>query len=192
MKMSIINLFFKKTQNQYIESLEFFYFLQKFFLSLRSTYGKSTNLLILDFLKVLEGFYSWEYKRIYPYIQALTDQVFWNSSKFYRETMRKFVGGELNALEFAQEFSDRLLVDREEANNLLEDFKKQADIEVNPNIFEFSKIILDFELLLEVYQNEVEDLERGELSENDLSFTQDSILEGVKRALEKINQYFTD
>lgn len=89
--------------------------------------------------------------------------------------MQKFVGGELNALKFAQEFSDRLLADREEANNLLEDFQKQANIELNPNIFEFSQIILDFELFLEVYQNEVEDLETGELSENDLSFIQDSI-----------------
>ena len=33
--------------------------------------------------------------------------------------MRKFVSGELNALEFAQEFSDRLLADREEAKNFL-------------------------------------------------------------------------
>lgn len=129
--------------------------------------------MILDFLKVLEEFYSWEYKKIdpYPYMQALTDQVFWRSSKFYRETIRKFVGGELNALEFAQEFSDRLLADREEANNLLEDFQKQANIELNPNIFEFSKIILDFELLLEVYQNEVEELETRESSENYLFFT---------------------
>ncbi len=187
-----MNILKKKNRNQSIESLEFFYFLQKLFFSLRGTYGKSTNPLILDFLKVLEGFYSWESKKIYPYIQALTDQVFWGSSKFYRETMGKFVGGELNALEFAQEFSDRLLADREEANNLLEDFQKQANIELNPNIFEFSKIILDFELLLEVYQNEVEELETGESSENDLSFTQDSILEGVKHALEKTNKYFTD
>lgn len=54
------------------------------------------------------------------------------------------------------------------------------------------KLILDFELLLEVYQNEIEELETRESSENDLSFTQDSILEGVKRALGKINKYFTD
>lgn len=168
-----MNIFLKKNRNKSIESLEFFYFLQKLFLSLRGTYGKSTNPLILDFLKVLEEFYSWEYKKIdpYPYMQALTDQVFWRSSKFYRETIRKFVGGELNALEFAQEFSDRLLSDREEANNLLEDFQKQANIELNPNIFEFSKIILDFELLLEVYQNEVEELETRESSENYLFFT---------------------
>ena len=106
--------------------------------------------------------------------------------------MWKFVGGELNALEFTQEFLDRLLADREEANNLLEDFQKQANIELNPNIFEFSKIILDFELLLEVYQNKVEELETGESSENNLSFTQNDIVEGVKHALEKINKDFTD
>ena len=95
-------------------------------------------------------------------------------------------------MKFFQEFSNRLLLDREKANNLVEDFEKQANIELNPNIFEFSKIILDFQLVLEVYQNELKELETGELSENDLSFTQDSILEGVKRALEKINKYFTD
>ena len=187
-----MTFFLKKNRNQSIDSLEFFYFLQKLLRSLRSTYGKSTNPFILDFLNGFEGYYSWESKKIYPYLQALTDQIFWGSSEFYRETMRKYIGGELNALEFAQEFSDRLLADREEANNLLEDFQKQANIELNPNIFKFSKIILDFELLLEVYQDEVEQLETGELSENDLSFTQDSILEGVKCALEKINTYFTD
>ena len=46
-----MNLFLKKNRNESIESLEFFYFLQKLFLSLRGTYGKSTNPLILDFLK---------------------------------------------------------------------------------------------------------------------------------------------
>ena len=171
-----MNIFLKKNRNQYIESLEFFDFLQKLFLSLRGTYGKSTNPLILEFLKLIEGFYSWESKKSYPYIQVLTDQVFWRSSKFYLETMRKFVGDELNALEFTQEFSDRLLADRKEANNLLEDFQKQANIEFDPTIFEFSKIILDFELLLEIYQNEVEELKTGESSENDLSFTQNAYI----------------
>ena len=52
-----MNIFFKKNRNQSIESLKFFYFLQKLFLSLRGTYEKSTNPLILDFLKVLKGFY---------------------------------------------------------------------------------------------------------------------------------------
>ena len=187
-----MSVLLKKNRKGSIQSLEFFNFLQKLFISLKSTYGQSTNPLILDFLNVLEGVYSWEFNRISPYTQALKDQVFWGSSTFYRETMRKFVDGELNALEFAQEFSDRLLADKQKANNLLEDFQKQVDIELNSNIFEFSTIILAFELVLEVYQNEAEDLETGELSENDLSFTPNSLLEGVKRAFEKLNKYFTD
>ena len=52
-----MNIFFKKNRNQYIESLEFFYFLQKLLFSLKSRYGKSINPLILDFLNVLEIFF---------------------------------------------------------------------------------------------------------------------------------------
>lgn len=62
-------------------------------------------------------------------MQALTDIVFWKSKEFYRETVQKFVVGEVNALEFAEEFSDRLLAEKAESNILLEDFQKQADIE---------------------------------------------------------------
>ena len=188
-----MDLFFKKNRSQFIESLEFFYFLQKLVVSLRGTYGKSTNPLILSFLKVLEEFYSWESRKNYPYIRALTDQVFWRrSGNFYRQAMLKLIDGEFNALEFAEEFSDRLLADRKQANDLLKDFEEQAKIELNPNIYEFSKIILNFELMLEVYQNEAENFETGELSEQDLSFTPDSILKGVQHELKKINQYFTD
>ena len=106
--------------------------------------------------------------------------------------MREFVNGELNVLEFAEKFSDHLLADKEKANNLVEDLQKQANIELNPDIFEFSKIILDFELILEVYQNEIDDYNRKESCENNLSFTQDSILQIVIQALEKSEKYFTD
>ena len=188
-----MNIFKKESRKQSIESLEFLYFLQELFFSLLGKYGKSTNPLIIDFLKVLEGFYSWESKKIGAYGQALTDVVFWKSKEFYRETMQKFVVGELNALEFAQEFSDRLLAEKAESNILLEDFQKQADIELNPKSFQFSKIILDFELLLEVYQNEMEQLEVGDqFSENDLSFTENSLKEAVRCALEEVNRYFAD
>lgn len=188
-----MNILKKKNRNQYIESLEFFYFLQELFLSLVGEYGKRTNPLILDFLKVLKGFYSWESKKLVAYNQALTDFVFWKSKEFYRETMQKFVVGELSALEFAQEFSDRLLAEKAELNILLEDFQKQADIELNPKSFQFSKIILNFELLLKVYQNELKEIEVGDqLSENDLSFTEDSLKEGVRRELEEVNRYFAN
>nr|YP_010448060.1 hypothetical protein NRL27_pgp139 [Nitzschia dubiiformis]UTQ75541.1 hypothetical protein [Nitzschia dubiiformis] len=36
--------------------------------------------------------------------------------------MQKFIDDKLNDLEFTQEFSDGLLADREETNNLLKDF----------------------------------------------------------------------
>ena len=101
--------------------------------------------------------------------------------------MQQFVGGEWNALELVQEFLDQLLADSEEANNLVKDFKKQANLELNSNIFEFSTIILYFEWLLEI-----DEVETGKLSSNIESFTQDSILEEVKRALEKIDKYFID
>lgn len=107
--------------------------------------------------------------------------------------MQKFVVGELNALEFAQQFWDRLLAEKEESNILLKDFKKQVDIELNPKSFQFSELLLDFDLPLEVYQNEIEELEMGdEFSENDLSFTADSLKERVRRRLEEVNRYFED
>lgn len=182
----------KKNRNHAIESLQFYYFLRKVHLSLRGTSEKTSNSLVLNFVTILEGLETWESHRIQPYLSALDDEIFWKSSNFYRATMQKFVDGELNALEFAEEFSDRLLADREKAKDLVEDFQKQADIEFNLDIAGFSEIILAFQLPLEVYQNEAEDLETGELSEKDLSFTPDSILEGVKLALEKINKYFKD
>ena len=67
---------------------------------------------MLDFLKVIEGFYLLESKKIHTYMQGLNDQVFWESNKFYYETIQKFIGGELNVLEFAQELSDRLLANK--------------------------------------------------------------------------------
>jgi hypothetical protein len=47
--------------------------------------------------------------------------------------------------------------------------------------------------MLEVYQNEMEQLEVGDqFSENDLSFTEDSLKEGVGRELEEVTRYFAD
>ena len=189
-----MTIFLKKYRNECIESLEFCYFLQKLYSSLVSELynQKVENQLIFGFLDIIRDFYQWEFKKIYPYIQTLKDQVFWSSSKFYFETMQKLVDGESNALEFAQEFSDRLLLDKQKANNLVEDYKQQADIELNSNIFKFSEIIIGFEIPLEVYQNEAEELSEGEISEDELSFPESSIIEAVKLALEKINPYFMD
>jgi hypothetical protein len=67
--------------------------------------------------------------------------------------MQKLVVCELNALGFIQEFSDRLLVERVESNILLEDFQRQASIELNLKSFQFFKIILNFEVVLEMMED---------------------------------------
>ena len=54
-----MNILANKNRNEAIESLEFFWFLQKLFRSLMGTYKETTNPLILDFIKVFEVFYSW-------------------------------------------------------------------------------------------------------------------------------------
>lgn len=71
-----MNIFLRKSRNQDIESLEFFYFIHKLFFRLVGEYGKTNNPLIIDFLKVLGGFDSWESKKIDAYSKALTDSVF--------------------------------------------------------------------------------------------------------------------
>lgn len=69
----------------------------------------------------------------------------------------------------------------------------QLHIQLDPNSFQFSKIILGFELPLEAYQNEMEEFEvEDQVPENDLSFTEDSLRKGVKRAIKEVNKYFTD
>jgi len=166
--------FLKESKQQSIESLEFFYFLHELLFPLVDEYENNKNPLITDFLKVLTSFYLGESKKVNAYRQALTDSVFWKSRKFYRETMQKFVTAELSSLEFAEEFSDRLLAQKAEANNLLKDFQKQANIELNPKSFQFSRIILEFELPLLAYQDEMEDLEAADqLTKDNLSFTED-------------------
>ena len=188
-----MNIFLKENRKQCIRLLEFFKFMSNLYFPLVNEYGESDNSLILEFLKVVEGFYKRDSKTVIAYNQALQDFIFWQSKEFYRETMQKFVVGELNALEFAEEFSDRLLAEQVKSKRLSTDFKQQADIELNSKSFQFSKIILDFELILEGYQDEMQQLEEDdEFSENDLSFTEDSIKEGVRRALAEIDKYFVD
>jgi hypothetical protein len=81
-------------------------------LTLLDNYGKSINSFVIDVLKAFTGFYLLEFRKIKAYIQALKDYIFCESQEFYHEILIKFVVGELNVLEFAQKFSDRLLADK--------------------------------------------------------------------------------
>lgn len=191
--MNIYQLFRKKREES-IESLEFFYVLQDLFKYLTQKYENNNNSLIIDFIKTINDLTSWEFRKTRGYSQALTDSVFWESREFYRQTMIEFLAGKLNGLEFTTIFWDRLSVEKAKSENLEKNFKKQNSIELNSKSFQFSKIILAFDLLLYSYQSEIEDLNtEDEVSDNDnLRIREDYIREHVKLALEEINKYFMD
>ena len=161
---------------------------------LTQKYENNNNSLIIDFIKTINDLTSWEFRKTRGYSQALTDSVFWESREFYRQTMIEFLAGKLNGLEFTTIFWDRLSVEKAKSENLEKNFKKQNSIELNSKSFQFSKIILAFDLLLYSYQSEIEDLNtEDEVSDNDnLCIREDYIREHVKLVIEEINKYFMD
>ena len=89
--------FFEKSKKESIESLGFFYCLAEVVNYLQSKYGKSNNILIVNFIKLLEWCRSCLLSQVEDYEQSLTDYIFWQSREFYLESMRKFVAVCLNA-----------------------------------------------------------------------------------------------
>jgi hypothetical protein len=76
--MNILN-FFKKSRKESIEFLEFFYCISDVQSYLVTDYGKSKNILIVNFLNLLEWSSSWYFSQVKNYCQSLTDYVFWQS-----------------------------------------------------------------------------------------------------------------
>jgi hypothetical protein len=64
---------------------------------------------------------------------------------------------------------------------LIKDFEKQSTLELNPKIFQFSKTIGDFELVLE-----------GFIPEPTTNLTEDELRQIVNNVLPKVQKYFTD
>ena len=113
--------FFQKSKKESIESLEFFYCLAEVVNYLQSKYGKSNNILILNFIKFLEWCRSCFSSQVEDYAQSLTDYIFWQSREFYRESLRKFVASELSGSEFVDRVLYSILSDKKEAQSLEED-----------------------------------------------------------------------
>ena len=147
--MNINNIFiFEDNLSQSIESLQFFLFLKKVYFSMVKENGSKNN-QIQEFIDAVGKNYYWQSYKIQNYITSLRDYVFWESSEIYLENMKKFVSHESSASDFACTVYFLIRNDKKESECLLEDFEKQATLELNPKIFQFSKIICDFELLLE-------------------------------------------
>lgn len=95
--------------------------------------------------------------------------------------MKKFVSHKCNASDFACTVYFLIRNDLKDSQCLVEDFQKQATLELNPKTFQFSKIISDFEFVLE-----------GFALHRTTDLTEDELRQIVKDTLPKVEKYFTD
>jgi len=177
--MNIKNIF-EDNRSQSIESLQFFSFLTKIYFSLLEK-NDSENNQIQEFIDVIGKNYYWQSFKNKNYITSLKDYVFWQSREIYLENMKKFVSHKCSASEFACTIYFLIRNDLKESECLLEDFEKQATLELNPKTFQFSKIISDFEFILE-----------GFALQRTTNLTDDKLRQIVKDILPKVQKYFTD
>jgi len=152
---------------------------------LRSNYGTSKNILIVNFLKLLEWCCSLQLSQVEDYAQSLTDYIFWQSREFYLQSLRKFVAGELPGFEFVDQVLYSILSDKKEAQSLEKDFHRQVTIELDSKSFKFSKILLNLQLTLEAFDDELEENSPG-------YFTEEEIRKWVELALRDMEEYFND
>nr|UDP55535.1 hypothetical protein orf103a [Schizostauron trachyderma] len=101
--------------------------------------------------------------------------------------MKKFVSHESSASDFACTIYFLIRNDQKESECLVEDFEKQATLELNPKIFQFSKIISDFEVILEGFIN----VDESGIEDPEY-LTADQLRQIVKDVLPKVEKYFTD
>ena len=177
--MNIKNIF-EDNRSQSIESLEFFFFLKEIYFSLLKD-NNSKNNQIQEFIDIIGKNYYYQSYKIQNYRTSLRDYVFWESSDIYLENMKKFVSHECSASDFACTVYFLIRNDLKESECLIKDFEKQSTLELNSKIFQFSKIISDFEFVLE-----------GFIPEPTTNLTEDELRQIVNNVLPKVQKYFTD
>ena len=83
--MNIENIF-KNNTHQSIESLEFYFFLKKFYFSLLEN-NETDNSQIKDFIDLVGNNYYYQSYKIQNYTTSLRDYVFWQSGDIYLKNM---------------------------------------------------------------------------------------------------------
>lgn len=113
------------------------------------------------------------------------DHIFWQSADFYRESMEKFVKGEINGSEFVDLILYTILHDKRRARTLKRDVKKQALLQLDENHYEFGTIISNLTLSLESYEADAE-------TDDNLIYyiTEEGLRIIVKDVLSKVQKYF--
>jgi hypothetical protein len=173
-----ISKIFPKSRQQLIESLEFSSFLYDISISLAIKYRNTNNRSIKFFLKVVSWWRDWKMGEVSEYNQLLFDYPYWESRQYYYQRIQKFVSNELNIPDFIAEVLYPSLSNKREASDLIEDFQRQASIELDPKSFGFSTIISDLTPVLEGYD---EDQEESFFTEQDFR----EIIENTAIKLEK-------
>jgi hypothetical protein len=166
-----------------IELLEHYFFVDEtYFLLLKK--NKSENIMIQEFLDSLNNHPYWELRKVKDYLITLHDYLFWESREISLESMENFVAQRWTASEFYNAVYYTLLSDRRESNILEKDFNKQESLELNPEIFRFSKVIKSLTDVLDTFSDDPDwDLP---------SLTEDQLREVVKEVLPKVRKYFTN
>ena len=177
--MGIKNVF-EDNRSQSIESLQFFSFLTELYFTLLEKNDIKNN-QIEEFIDTIGKNYYWQYFKNKHYITSLKDYVFWQHREIYLENMKNFVSDKCSASDFACTVYYLIRSDLKEFQCLQKDFEKQATLELDPKIFQFSKIISDFEFILENFT--------FELTTN---LTDDDLRQIVKDVLPKVKKYFID
>jgi hypothetical protein len=136
-------IFFQDNRKKSIESLEFFFFLEDIYFSFLKK-NDTENSFIQEFLDAIGKNYYWQYYQIKNSATSLSDHVFWDlrsKSEFSLKSRQKFVSQELSGAKFGKRIFFKILNDRKESSILKKYFKRQARLELNPKIFQFSEII---------------------------------------------------
>lgn len=90
--------------------------------------------------------------------------------------MEKFVAGKLSGAQFTNNVYYTLLNDKQESSILEKDFEKQKTLELNREIFQFSKLIKSFEDVLMIFN----------LEPDSEDLTEDQLREIVRKQLPKV------
>ncbi len=159
--MMNISKIFPKNRQQLIESLELSRFLYDitipFEIQCSKKYRTRKNRSIKFFFKVVSWWQNWEFDQIREQKQLLYDYPYWKSRQYYCQRIQKFISNELSIADFISQVLDPSLSNKSAGADLIEDFQRQASIELDPKSLGFSKVISGLIPVLEGFDEDPEE-----------------------------------
>ena len=84
----------------------------------------------------------------------MTDYPYWQSRQYYYQRIQAFISNDISIDDFIPEILYLGLSNKKEASALKEDFQRQANIDLDPKSFGFSKIISELIPILEGFDQD--------------------------------------